>query len=69
MCILVTKLCPTLCDPITHHALLSMEFSRQEHYHSLLHGPGDLLDAGIKPGSPTLQEEFVPSELPGKSLG
>ena len=38
-------------------------------YHSLLHGPGDLLDTGYKSGSPTLQAEFLPSELPGKPLG
>ena len=38
-------------------------------YHSLLHGPGDLLDPGIKSRYPILHAEFLPSELPGKPLG
>ena len=33
--------------------------------HSLLQG--DLPDPGIKPGSPALQADSLPSELPGKS--
>ena len=28
--------------------------------------PGDLLDPGIKPGSPALQADSLPSEPPGK---
>jgi len=28
--------------------------------------PGDLPDPGIKPGSPTLQADTLPSEPPGK---
>ena len=31
-----------------------------------LTSPGDLLDPGIKPGSPALQEDSLPSEPPGK---
>ena len=30
--------------------------------------PGDLLNSGIKPGSPALQADSLPSELPGKSV-
>ena len=30
--------------------------------------PGDLSDPGIKPGSPALQADFWPAELPGKPL-
>ena len=30
--------------------------------------PGDLPDPGIKPGSPTLQADALPSEPPGKPL-
>ena len=30
--------------------------------------PGDLLDPGIEPGSPTLQADSLPTEPPGKSL-
>ena len=29
--------------------------------------PGDLPDPGIEPGSPTLQENYLPAELPGKT--
>ena len=28
--------------------------------------PGDLPDSGIKPGSPALQADCLPAELPGK---
>ena len=46
---------------------MSMEFSRQEYWSGLpFHSPGDLLDAGIKPGSPVLQVISLPSELAGK---
>ena len=44
-----------------------MGFCRQEYWSGLpFHSPGDLPDPGIKPGSPALQAEFLPSELPGK---
>ena len=45
----------------------SMVFSRQE-YWSWLPCPslGDLPNSGIEPRSPTLQEDFLQSELPGK---
>ena len=46
----------------------SMEFSRQEYWTGLpFPSPGDLPDPGIKPGSPTLQADALPSEPPGKS--
>ena len=45
----------------------SMEFSRQEHWSGLpFPSPGDLPDPWIKPGSPTLQADALPSEPPGK---
>ena len=46
---------------------LSMEFSRQEYWNgqSFL-SSGDLPDPGIEPGSPALQEDSLPSELPVK---
>ena len=49
-------------------APLSMEFSRQEYWIGLpFPSPGDLLNPGIKPGSPTLQpDSFFLSEPPGK---
>ena len=50
-----------------HQAPLYMEFSRQEYWSGLpFPSPGDLLDPGIKPGSPTLQTDALPSEPPGK---
>ena len=48
---------------------LSMEFSRQEYWSGLpFPSPGDLSDSGIKPVSPALQADSLPSEPPGKSL-
>ena len=44
-----------------------MEFSRQEFWTGLLFpSPGDLPNPGIKPRSPTLQEDSLPTEPPGK---
>ena len=50
-----------------HQAPLSMGFSRQEYWTGLpFPSPGDLPDPGIKPGSPALQADYLPSEPPGK---
>ena len=44
-----------------------MGFSRQEYWSGLpFPSLGDLPDPGIKPGSPRLQADAVPSEPPGK---
>ena len=40
-----------------------MEFSRPEYPFP---SPGDLPDSGIQPGSPALQADSLPAELPGK---
>ena len=54
---------------VTCQAPLSMKFSRQEYWSGLpFPSPGDLLDPGIKPGSPALQADSLPSEPPGKPL-
>ena len=46
----------------------SMGFSRQEYWSRLpFPSPGDLPNAGIKPQSPTLQADSLPSEPPGKT--
>ena len=46
-----------------------MEFSRQEYWIGLpCPPPGDLPDPEIKPGSPALQTDSLPSEPPGKPL-
>ena len=52
---------------VAYKAPLSMEFSRQAYWSGLpLPSPGDLPDPGIKPGSPTLQADTLPSEPSGK---
>ena len=52
---------------LTHQAPQSMEFSRQEYWSGLpFPSPGDLPNPGIKPESPTLQVDALPSEPPGK---
>ena len=49
-----------------HQALLSMEFSRQEYWIGLpFPPPGDHLNSGIEPGTPTLQADSLPSEPTG----
>ena len=68
---LVAQLCPTLCDRLDSsppgssvHGILQarilecvdISFSTQ----------GDLPNPEIKPGSPSLQADSLPSELPGK---
>jgi len=46
-----------------------MEFSRQEYWSmSPFHSLGDLPNPEIKPRSPALQADSLPSELPGKLL-
>ena len=55
---------------IAYQAFLSMGFSRQEYWNgSPLLFPGDLLNPGIKPKSPALQSDSLPSEPPGKPIG
>ena len=68
---LVAWSCPTLCNPMTaaHQAPLSMKFSRQEYWSWLpFPFPGDLPDPGVKPRSPALQADPLPSEPPEKPL-
>ena len=54
---------------VAYQALLSMEFSRQEYWIGLpFPTAGDLPDPGIEPQSPALQADFLPSEIPGKTI-
>ena len=49
-------------------ALLSMGFSRQEYWSGKpFPSPGDPLDPGIKPRSPALQADSLPSEPLGNT--
>ena len=52
---------------IAHQAPLSMGFPRPEYWTGYLFpSPGNLPNSVIEPGSPTLQVDSLPSELPGK---
>ena len=54
---------------VAYQAPPSMGFSRQEYWSGLpFPSPGDLPSPGIKPRSPSLQADALPSELPGKPL-
>ena len=55
---------------IAYQASPSMGFSKQEYWSRLpFPSSGNLPDPGIKPGSPALQADALPSEPPGKMLG
>ena len=52
---------------LTHQALLSMGFPRQEYWSGLpFSSSGDLSDPGIEPVSPALADRFFNTEPPGK---
>ena len=52
---------------VAYQASPSMGFSRQEYWSGVpLPSPGGLPDPGIKPRSPVLQADTLPSEPPGK---
>ena len=52
---------------VAYQAPLSMGLSRQEYWSGLpFCSPGDLPDPGIKPRSPALEADFLPSELEGR---
>ena len=51
---------------VAYQGPLPMGFSRQEYWNGLpFPSQGDLPDSGIKPSSPTLQADALPSEPPG----
>ena len=59
--VLVTQ---SFCNSLRPHGL-SMEFSKQKYWSGLpFPSPGALPDPGNEPGSPALQADFLPSELP-----
>ena len=60
----VGQSCPTLCDPCT---VQSMAFSRPEDWGGQpFPSPGALPNPGIRPRSPALQADSLPTELSGK---
>ena len=63
--------CVWLCNlpDFSHQAPLSTDFSRQEDWKVWpCSSPKDLPNRGIKPGSPSLQMDSLPSELPDARL-
>ena len=65
---LLAKLCLTLATPWTVACLASLPigFSRPEYRSGLpFLSPGDLPDPGMKPRSPALQADSLPTELEG----
>ena len=72
---LVSKSCPTLCNPmdLACQAPLSMGFPRQEYWSGLpFPSPGDLPDPGIEPGLPHCRQTLYPLSQqgsPGKYWG
>ena len=75
-CVAYNNLCVCVCVracvcalvAIAHQAPLSIGFSRQEYWRGLPVPSLDLPDPGIKPGSPRLQADFLPSRPPGKPI-
>ena len=60
----VAQSCPALCDPMDF-----TEFSRPEYWSGWpFPSPGDLPSPRIKPRSPALQADSLPSEPLGKPL-
>ena len=69
--LLVAQLFPTLCDPMDYSTSGSSVYGifQEGHWNSLpFLSPGNLPDPGIETGSPVLQADPLPTELPGKSL-
>ena len=62
------RLCPAFCDPMEPPRLLCLWNSPGKKYCNGLPcpSPKDLPDPGIKPGSPALRADSLPSEPPGK---
>ena len=71
MKVIVSRLCPTLCERMdcSPSGSLPMEFSKQENWSGLLFlSPANLPDPGTEPTSPALQADSLPSEPAGMLL-
>ena len=69
MKVLITQLCPTLCDPMDCSLpVFSVHGTPQARILEwvAIPSPGDLLDPGIEPRSSALQADYLTSEQPGK---
>ena len=70
-CVLVSQSCQTLCDCMdcsppgsSVHGISQASILERVAYSP----PGDLPDPGTEPGSPALEADSLPSDLPGKSI-
>ena len=71
LCVLVSQLCLTLCNPMDCSPPSSpvQGILQQEYWSGLpFPSPGGLLDPGIKPKSPALQANSLLSEPLGKPM-
>ena len=81
LCFMCVCVCVCVCDLFSHvqlfatpwtidlQAPLSTRYFRQEYWNGLpFPSEGDLPNPGIKPRSPALQADSLPSEPPGKPL-
>ena len=69
-CVLIHVVLFVTLWTVAHQEPLSTEFSKQEHWSGLpFPSPRDLPNPGIKPGSPALQADSLPTELQGKLKG
>ena len=69
VCVCVSQSCPFFVTPwtVARQTSLSMGFSRQEYWSGIaLPSPGDLPGPRTEPRSPTVQQDSLPFELPGK---
>ena len=69
--VLVTQSCPNICKSMdcSLSGFFVHELPREEHRSGLpFPSLGGILDPGIKPGSPALYVDFLPSEPPRKPL-
>ena len=66
----VAQSCPTLCDPISHHATMSMGIPQARILEWVaMSSFRSSSNPGIKPPSLTLQVDSLLSESPGKLVG
>ena len=63
---LVTQSCPTLCDPMDCIPPVLGDSSNKNTLGVPCPSPGDLPNPEIKPRSPILQADSLPTETPGK---
>ena len=60
----VTQLCLTLCDPMDYTSPWNSP-GQNTGVGKLFPSPGDLVNPGTEPGSPTLQADSLPAEQRG----